>query len=362
MGTTQRHKMPEDAAAAEDDVAALKAQLAAAEAELQQHRDEKEQFQKELESAQKEKEEADLKLGYLNKIGLTEEEFQEKKSSATGKIEVKLDELRGRKIALDRALEQSPLLSKQIISGSMMMQKDIQEQLGKLKTHIDERQKMLLSQVKLMEEQKLCTIQNCGSELRSARGKLVDRISSSNSEIFENGVCEIFERCEQEEALLDEMLSTEMVLQVEVNTDYDGCSLELVELSAMIDKQLDFNRSDVVVSDEPVQDPQVALQGKAQDLKDQMTALIAEKKKCVEMEDFLEADRKKKEIDVLQTELETIMEGLPAHEDANDAKKRAKYEAEIQNGLNNWDAVRYKKERIKQTQKGQGSSIMSFLF
>merc|ERR1711865_24813 len=358
MGTTQRHKMPEDAAAAEDDVAALKAQLAAAEAELQQHRDEKEQFQKELETAQKEKEEADLKLGYLNKIGLTEEEFQEKKSSATGKIEVKLDELRGRKIALDRALEQSPLLSKQIISGSMMMQKDIQEQLGKLKTHIDERQKMLLSQVKLMEEQKLCTIQNCGSELRSG-GKLVDRISSSNSEIFENGVCEIFERCEQEEALLDEMLSTEMVLQVEVNTDYDGCSLELVELSAMIDKQLDFNRSDVVVSDEPVQDPQVALQGKAQDLKDQMTAL---KKKCVEMEDFLEADRKKKEIDVLQTELETIMEGLPAHEDANDAKKRAKYEAEIQNGLNNWDAVRYKKERIKQTQKGQGSSIMSFLF
>merc|ERR1712166_867571 len=345
----QRHIMPEDAAAAEDDVAALKAQLAAAEAELQQHRDEKEQFQKELETAQKEKEEADLKLGYLNKIGLTEEEFQEKKSSATGKIEVKLDELRGRKIALDRALEQSPLLSKQIISGSMMMQKDIQEQLGKLKTHIDERQKMLLSQVKLMEEQKLCTIQNCGSELRSARGKLVDRISSSNSEIFENGVCEIFERCEQEEALLDEMLSTEMVLQVEVNTDYDGCSLELVELSAMIDKQLDFNRSDVVVSDEPVQDPQVALQGKAQDLKDQMTALIAEKKKCVEMED-------------LQTELETIMEGLPAHEDANDAKKRAKYEAEIQNGLNNWDAVRYKKERIKQTQKGQGSSIMSFLF
>merc|ERR1712153_163045 len=353
MGT-QRHKMPEDAAAAEDDVAALKAQLAAAEAELQQHRDEKEQFQKELESAQKEKEEADLKLGYLNKIGLTEEEFQEKKSSATGKIEVKLDELRGRKIALDRALEQSPLLSKQIISGSMMMQKDIQEQLAKLKTHIDERQKMLLSQVKLMEEQKLCTIQNCGSELRSARGKLVDRISSSNSEIFES--------CEQEEALLDEMLSTEMVLQVEVNTDYDGCSLELVELSAMIDKQLDFNRSDVVVSDEPVQDPQVALQGKAQDLKDQMTALIAEKKMCVEMEDFLEADRKKKEIDVLQTELETIMEGLPAHEDANDAKKRAKYEAEIQNGLNNWDAVRYKKERIKQTQKGQGSSIMSFLF
>merc|ERR1712166_1500799 len=165
----QRHKMPEDAAA-------LKAQLAAAEAELQQHRDEKEQFQKELETAQKEKEEADLKLGYLNKIGLTEEEFQEKKSSATGKIEVKLDELRGRKIALDRALEQSPLLSKQvsdtfyhfdwlllcygyhrcdrlyraplsvfqlcatlrtervgnsvlmqIISGSMMMQKDIQE-------------------------------------------------------------------------------------------------------------------------------------------------------------------------------------------------------------------------------------------
>ena len=75
--------MPEDAAAAEDDVAALKAQLAAAEAELQQHRDEKEQFQKELETAQKEKEEADLKLGYLNKIGLTEEEFQEKKSSAT---------------------------------------------------------------------------------------------------------------------------------------------------------------------------------------------------------------------------------------------------------------------------------------
>merc|ERR1712166_1588900 len=155
MGTRQRHKMPEDAAAAEDDVAALKAQLAAAEAELQQHRDEKEQFQKELETAQ-------------------EEEFQEKKSSAAGKIEVKLDELRGRKIALDRALEQSPLLSKQIISGSMMMQKDIQEQLGKLKTHIDERQKMLLSQVKLMEEQKLCTIQNCGSELRSARGKLVD--------------------------------------------------------------------------------------------------------------------------------------------------------------------------------------------
>ena len=42
------------------------------------------------------------------------------------------------------------------------------------------------------------------------------------------------------------MLSTEMVLQVEVNTDYDGCSLELVELSAMIDKQLDFNRSDGV--------------------------------------------------------------------------------------------------------------------
>ena len=118
----------------------------------------------------------------------------------------------------------------------------------------------------------------------------------------------------------------------------------------------------VVVSDEPVQDPQVALQGKAQDLKDRMTALIAEKKKCVEMEDFLEADRKKKEIDVLQTELETIMEGLPCYEDANDAKKRAKYEAEIQNGLNNWDAVRYKKERIKQTQKGQGSSIMSFLF
>ena len=30
----------------------------------------------------------------------------------------------------------------QIISGSMMMQKDIQEQLGKLKTHIDERQKV----------------------------------------------------------------------------------------------------------------------------------------------------------------------------------------------------------------------------
>merc|ERR1712166_879743 len=138
MGKTET-QMPEDAAAAEDDVAALKA-------ELQQHRDEKEQFQKELETAQKEKEEADLKLGYLNEIGLTEEEFQEKKSSATGKIEVKLDELRGRKIALDRALEQSPLLSKQIISGSMMMQKDIQEQLGKLKTHIDERQKMLLSQ------------------------------------------------------------------------------------------------------------------------------------------------------------------------------------------------------------------------
>merc|ERR1712166_1023778 len=109
MGT-HRHKMPEDAAAAEDD-------LAAAEAELQQHRDEKEQFQKELETAQKEKEEADLKLGYLNKIGLTEEEFQEKKSSATGKIEVKLDELRGRKIALDRALEQSPLLSKQIYAN-----------------------------------------------------------------------------------------------------------------------------------------------------------------------------------------------------------------------------------------------------
>merc|ERR1711865_668477 len=244
MGTTQRHKMPEDAAAAEDDVAALKAQLAAAEAELQQHRDEKEQFQKELETAQKEKEEADLKLGYLNKIGLTEEEFQEKKSSATGKIEVKLDELRGRKIALDRALEQSPLLSKQIISGSMMMQKDIQEQLGKLETHIDERQKMLLSQVKLMEEQKLCTIQNCGSELRSARGKLVDRISSSNSEIFENGVVDIFDRCAQEEALLDEMLATEMPLQVDVNTDYDGCVLELKPVKAMLQRTLDFARPD----------------------------------------------------------------------------------------------------------------------
>merc|ERR1712054_603407 len=89
----------------EADVAALREQLAAAEAELQKHRDEKEQFQRELESAQREKEEADKKLSYLNKIGLTEEEFEEKRQAATKKVETKLDELRSRKITLDRSLE-----------------------------------------------------------------------------------------------------------------------------------------------------------------------------------------------------------------------------------------------------------------
>merc|ERR1711998_49895 len=142
---------------------------AAAEAELQKHRDEKEQFQRELESAQREKEEADKKLSYLNKIGLTEEEFEEKRQAATKKVEAKLDELRSRKITLDRSLEQAPVLSKQVISGSMLMQKDIQEQIGALKTLIDERQKVLLAQVKQMEEEKLCAIQNASSELRSTR-------------------------------------------------------------------------------------------------------------------------------------------------------------------------------------------------
>ena len=42
----------------------------------------------------------------------------------------------------------------QIISGSMMMQKDIQEQLGKLKTHIDERQKVCAGGVWITRQSK----------------------------------------------------------------------------------------------------------------------------------------------------------------------------------------------------------------
>ena len=71
------------------DIEALRAQLAAAEAELQKHREEKEAMQADLESAQKEKAEADEKMNYLNKIGITEEEFAERRAG----VEVSTQEI-----------------------------------------------------------------------------------------------------------------------------------------------------------------------------------------------------------------------------------------------------------------------------
>ena len=117
------------------DIEALRAQLAAAEAELKKHREEKEAMQADLESAQKEKAEADEKMNYLNKIGITEEEFAERRVGVEvsapvdncianayvymqKKLGIKLDELKGRKVTLEHALEQCPSLSKQVFHNA----------------------------------------------------------------------------------------------------------------------------------------------------------------------------------------------------------------------------------------------------
>jgi len=341
------------------DIEALRAQLAAAEAELKKHREEKEAMQADLESAQKEKAEADEKMNYLNKIGITEEEFAERRVGVEKKLGIKLDELKGRKVTLEHALEQCPSLSKQVISGSMLMQKDIQEQLGNLKALIDERQKVLLDQVKQLEEDKLNAIQHQASALRSERGKLSDRIAAADSVLNDTIVTDYFERCDAEEKLLDDMMCSSTDMSITTDVEYEKCQLDLAELTQLLSNRLDFDPSEEGVGEEKASEEE-GLAAQVEELKQKLKALNAEKQQCVEAEDFLEAARKKTEIEEASAELEELLAQLPSYEDAQEAKKRAKYEKEIADGLRNWESVRYQK--TVREGKQQSGGFMNFLF
>jgi len=65
-----------------DEVEALRAELAAAQAELQRNKDEKERVAAELEVANAENEMHAKKKAYLDETGLTDTEFEDKKTNS----------------------------------------------------------------------------------------------------------------------------------------------------------------------------------------------------------------------------------------------------------------------------------------
>merc|ERR1711959_859875 len=110
------------------------------------------------------------------------------------------------------------MLSKQVIGGSMTGQKEIQDKLGKLRQIIDDRQKALIAKVKALEEEKLVEIQNASSELRAARGKIVDHINSTNALLFDTEVYELFDRADSEEKALNNVLAQVVDFNLKNNT------------------------------------------------------------------------------------------------------------------------------------------------
>merc|ERR1711934_93558 len=298
------------------------------------------------------------KKQFLTDTGLTEAEFEDKKTTLEGKLQKKLDEMKGRKISLEKALEKCPLLSKEVIAGSMKVQKDIQEKMGKLKGLIDQRQKVLVAKVKQMEEEKLCEIQNASSELRAARGKIVDRMNTTNALLYDTDVYELFERADEEEKQLDACLAEQVGMTIKTNTAYD-CELETEAIHDMLASTLQFKRDEAVEEDPKASEAE----GKAKQviaLREQIRSLEKEKKICVASEDFLEAAQIKTKIDELVTELEELAESMPSVEDDREARKKKKDQEELSENFRNWDAVKYKNTvgQGKQSEAG----LLNFLF
>jgi len=341
----------------------LREQLAAAEAELVKNREEKQLVADELALAQKEKADQVKKKAFLDQTGLTEEEFDDKKATLEGKLGKKVEEMKSRRIAFEKALERCPVLSKEVIGGSMRVQKDIQEKLGRLKSLIDERQKVLVTKVKRMEEEKLCEIQNASSELRAARGKIVDRINNANTLLFDTEVYELFERADDEVKELEQSLTEQVDLSIKTDTEYD-LNLEVDDLQSQLCTVLDFK----IDGEEEGQDaqPLSEAEGRAKvvaELRDQIRALEKEKKDLVASEDFLEAAAIKIRIDQLVEELELLADGMPSVEDEREQRQRAKLQAEVSENFRNWDAVKYKKTVRDQTVAAQADTgLLQFLF
>jgi len=341
------------------EIEALRAQLAAAEEQLMKNQEEKNAVAKELEQAQKEKADQQRKKAFLDETGLTEAEFEDKKAMVEGRLMRKVEEMKGRRVALERALERCPVLSKEVIGGSMKVQKDIQEKMGLLKALIDERQKVMVTKVKQMEEEKLCEIQNASSELRAARGKIVDRINTTNSLLFDSDVYEIFDRAEEEERQLDLCLTQEVDFSLKTDTEY-ACEVVTDSIQDLMVTVLDFGgQDDENAEGEAMTEDQVNKQ-QATSLRDQIRALEKEKKICVASEDFLEAAAIKNKIDELAEELEGISGVMGTVEDEREARMKLKEKNEMAENYRNWDAVKYKKT-VRQGKESE-AGLLNFLF
>merc|ERR1712167_158498 len=89
---------------ADGEIEKLREQLAAAEAELAKRDAENKAVASELEKAQKEKADELRKKDYLDQTGLTEEEFEDKKSTLEGRLQKKIEEMKARRVAFEKAL------------------------------------------------------------------------------------------------------------------------------------------------------------------------------------------------------------------------------------------------------------------
>jgi len=197
------------------------------------------------------------------------------------------------------------------------------------------------------------------SELRAARGKIVDRINTTNSLLFDSDVYEIFDRAEEEERQLDLCLTQEVDFSLKTDTEY-ACEVVTDSIQDLMVTVLDFGgQDDENAEGEAMTEDQVNKQ-QATSLRDQIRALEKEKKICVASEDFLEAAAIKNKIDELAEELEGISGVMGTVEDEREARMKLKEKNEMSENYRYWDAVKYKKT-VRQGKESE-AGLLNFLF